>query len=135
MGLGPPVCTKCMVIGKLNESAKKHPWRCPICKDWDMKGSLFTYVQSMQDIICRRTRFLSPKDPKIKKIQHTHTATRPFMKYGDREPNEYYRPWLEENVGKQAVDWDWDLSSAGLDILEIYFVTQEHATLFELTWP
>lgn len=23
------------------------------------------------------------------------------------DPNEIYRPWLEENVGKQGRDWDW----------------------------
>jgi hypothetical protein len=25
------------------------------------------------------------------------------------DPNEHYRPWLEENVGKQGWDWDWGL--------------------------
>jgi hypothetical protein len=23
------------------------------------------------------------------------------------DPNDFYRPWLEENVGKQGWDWDW----------------------------
>jgi hypothetical protein len=23
------------------------------------------------------------------------------------DPNDHYRPWLEENVGKQGRDWDW----------------------------
>ena len=23
------------------------------------------------------------------------------------DPNDHYRPWLEENVGKQGWDWDW----------------------------
>ena len=135
MGLGPPVCTKCMIVAKLDENDITHPWRCPVCKDWDLKGSLWTYVQSMQDIIWRRTRFASEKDPKLKKIKHSHMTKRPFMPTGNPEPNEHYRPWLEINVGKQGIDWDWDISNHDFKVLEIYFVTQEHATLFELTWP
>lgn len=23
------------------------------------------------------------------------------------DPNDWYRPWLEEHVGKQGWDWDW----------------------------
>lgn len=23
------------------------------------------------------------------------------------DPNDHYRPWLEEHVGRQSVDWDW----------------------------
>lgn len=23
------------------------------------------------------------------------------------DPNDHYRPWLEENVGQQGWDWDW----------------------------
>jgi hypothetical protein len=26
------------------------------------------------------------------------------------DPNAAYRPWLERNVGRQFVDWDWDLT-------------------------
>ena len=28
------------------------------------------------------------------------------------DPNDHYRPWLEENVGKQGVDWDWGLRNS-----------------------
>jgi hypothetical protein len=28
------------------------------------------------------------------------------------DPNDHYRPWLEENVGKQHWDWDWRHSVA-----------------------
>lgn len=31
---------------------------------------------------------------------------------GSADPNDHYRPWLEANVGRQFVDWDWHL---GLD--------------------
>ncbi len=70
------------------------------------------------------------------KVKNAHMSKRPFMISGDHtsEPNLYYRPWLEENVGKQSVDWDWDLCKEDIDTLEIYFATKEHATLFELKW-
>lgn len=42
------------------------------------------------------------KWPILSKIQTTHG---PFIFTGD--PNESYRPWLEENVGKQGIDWEW----------------------------
>lgn len=25
------------------------------------------------------------------------------------DPNDHYRPWMEEHVGKQGWDWNWDL--------------------------
>lgn len=25
------------------------------------------------------------------------------------DPNDHYRAWMEENVGRQCWDWDWDL--------------------------
>jgi len=57
------------------------------------------------------------------------------MPPGQEEPNVHYRPWLEENIGRQGVAWDWDLSPQCFELLEIYFVNREHAMLFELTWP
>lgn len=57
------------------------------------------------------------------------------MPPGQEEPNVHYRPWLEENIGRQGVAWDWDLSPQCFELLEIYFVNKEHAMLFELTWP
>ena len=75
--------------------------------------------------------------PAFLRTQNEHVAIRPFMIPGDdtSEPNQYYRPWLEANVGKQGTDWEWDLSKTNLDTLEIYFAKKEQATLFELKWP
>lgn len=64
-----------------------------------------------------------------------HTGIRPFMKAGDEEPNSHYRPWLEENVGEQGIDWDWRIASVSGDSLAIDFVDLEKAVLFELKWP
>lgn len=61
---------------------------------------------------------------------------RPFMmgngaKY---EPNEYYRAWLEENVGEQNKSWSWDLAEDNFELIEFCFADEQHATLFELRW-
>lgn len=63
-----------------------------------------------------------------------HTAIRPFMNY-DSEPNHYYRPWLEQNIGKQGIDWDWRLDSINNEnLLAIDFTNKENALFFELSW-
>ena len=98
------------------------------------EGKLIHLCQLIAGYYLRRTNFVSKKSVATK-IKHTHVALRPFMDVGNPEPNEYYRPWLEGNIGKQGVDWDWDISNKDYLTLEIYFATQEHATLFELTWP
>jgi len=62
-------------------------------------------------------------------------CVRPFMRPGDTEPNHHYRPWLERVVGKQAVAWEWELHPNSVNDLVIWFLFDEHAILFELTWP
>ena len=52
----------------------------------------------------------------------------------DKEPNDYYRPWLEKYIGIQGVDWQWNLCGTDIDMLEIIFVKSEDAILFELKW-
>lgn len=27
------------------------------------------------------------------------------------DPNEHFRPWLEKNVGRQYLDWDWKMGA------------------------
>jgi hypothetical protein len=56
------------------------------------------------------------------------------MRPGEQEPNYHYRPWLEHVVGEQHVDWQWDLHPGIVDNLCIWFVKEEHAVLFELSW-
>lgn len=34
-----------------------------------------------------------------------------FTDYESPDPNDHYRPWLEENVGKQGWDWDWEMTN------------------------
>lgn len=131
MVLGPPVCRKCMVIGSLIDQR----WKCPRCGDFDMKDSLFIYAEPDQRIIRFRTRLVAERTIEI--MRYSYTAIRPFMIPGndESEPNLYYRPWLETNVGRQGRDWEWDICGTDIDYLEIYFAKKESATLFELKWP
>ena len=34
-----------------------------------------------------------------------------WEEYYSTDPNDHYRPWLEENVGRQGWDWNWGLAS------------------------
>jgi hypothetical protein len=56
------------------------------------------------------------------------------MRPGDLEPNYHYRPWLEDYVGEQGIDWQWKIHSAVDNTLEIDFINLEDALLFELSW-
>ena len=71
----------------------------------------------------------------ISNMKIAHISIRPFMRKGDAEPNEHYRPWLEENVGEQGVSWNWQIHSVDGNELSIDFANKEHAILFELKWP
>jgi hypothetical protein len=56
------------------------------------------------------------------------------MRAGDLEPNDVYRPWLEERVGKQGIDWEWYIHSVVENTILIEFLRSDDAILFELTW-
>lgn len=55
MGLGPPVCVDCGVIGRLSEGKG---WRCPNCSDDHLTGSLWLYTKEEQAIIEATTEIL-----------------------------------------------------------------------------
>ena len=55
------------------------------------------------------------------------------------DPNDHYRPWLEENVGKQGWDWDWKVHgdyTAGSSqlLLKIRRSKAQFATMAALKW-
>lgn len=37
MGLGPPVCEKCRVIGRMSQDETDYFWYCPICNSRKLK--------------------------------------------------------------------------------------------------
>jgi hypothetical protein len=56
------------------------------------------------------------------------------------DPNDHYRAWLEDNVGKQGWAWDWRIHNSipyysdSEDLLAIRFRKPEHATMFALRY-
>lgn len=137
MGLGPPVCLECLVVGELTRRLPGHAWSCPICGSVKMKGSLLTFTSSFQHMLKTRSRLFTSEHPRLRTMIVEHTIRRKFMEYPDvmYEPNEYYRPWLEKYIGKQHVDWNWDLCRDNIELIVIEFSKKEYATLFELSWP
>lgn len=57
------------------------------------------------------------------------------MRPGDYEPNEHYRPWLEKNIGRQGIEWQWAIESIADNTLRFEFLKDDDAILFHLTWP
>lgn len=50
------------------------------------------------------------------------------------DPNEWYREWLEANVGRQGWAWDWRIYSNSTDQLCIKFRRAEDATMFVMRY-
>ena len=63
----------------------------------------------------------------------------PEFEYVDSaDPNDHYRPWLEQHVGRQG--WDWNWGQANTDATENRLTIKirqkyaSHATLAALIW-
>lgn len=132
MGLGPTYCDNCLICYEYEPF-----FRCPKCHGKDARTYLWALSFHEETMVNLRTRFYRsiPNHVRLFKIHEEwpYTSIRPFM-IDNREPNEVYRDWLENNIGKQGMQWDWTLTS-DLNILQINFQKAEHAVLFELTWP
>ena len=51
------------------------------------------------------------------------------------DPNEWYRDWLEHQVGRQGWDWEWRVETIeDQDYVKLKFRKEEHAVLFALKW-
>ena len=54
------------------------------------------------------------------------------------DPNDHYRPWLEEHVGKQGWDWNWGVGgtdvSANRLTIKIRRKHEKYATIAALRW-
>lgn len=137
MGLGPSVCTKCMILLKWEKSLHGG-YRCPRCDSGDIRMTGLFEVPN-GDLVVKRTDFYEAIPEHVKRfkidMEYIHRTRRPFMLPDTDEPNVHYRPWLEKNVGKQGIKWDWDFCHNNLDMIEIQFTDEAHAVLFELTWP
>lgn len=52
------------------------------------------------------------------------------------DPNDHYRPYLEENVGRQGWDWDWRLDDGSINGLTIKIRRdkRKYASIIGLMW-
>ena len=61
----------------------------------------------------------------------------PEFEYVDSaDPNDHYRPWLEEHVGKQGWDWNWGGKDVSLNRLTIKIIKSKakYASYFAIKW-
>lgn len=52
---------------------------------------------------------------------HWYDCGATWVEIESSDPNDHYRPFLEEWIGRQGRDWDWYLGFHGVNV-----VTQEH---------
>ena len=62
-----------------------------------------------------------------------------YFEYVDSaDPNDHYRPWMEEHVGKQGWDWNWGMADRdATDNRLTIKIRQKHAkyaTIAALLW-
>ena len=54
------------------------------------------------------------------------------------DPNDHYRPWLEQHVGRQGWDWNWGMGGSDARenrlTIKIRQKYAEHATIAALKW-
>jgi len=54
------------------------------------------------------------------------------------DPNDHYRPWMEQNVGRQGRDWNWGLVAndihADLLTIKIRQSKEKYATIAAMRW-
>jgi len=54
------------------------------------------------------------------------------------DPNDHYRPWMEKHVGRQNIDWQWDLrdNDCADNTLTIKIRTgkKDQASIIALMW-
>ena len=76
---------------------------------------------------------VTDKDPRY---DPTMSAVRYVVESAD--PNDHYRPWIEKHVGKQGIDWQWDILGSDLstNTLSIKFRKgkEKYASLAMIQW-
>ena len=57
------------------------------------------------------------------------------------DPNDHFRPWLEENVGRQGWDWNWRIGQVSTTsdtrdtlVIKIRKAKSEYATIAAMRW-
>ena len=51
------------------------------------------------------------------------------------DPNDHYRPWMEQHIGKQGWDWNWGMADRdATDNRLTIKIRQRHAILAAIKW-
>jgi hypothetical protein len=53
------------------------------------------------------------------------------------DPNDHYRPWMEQNVGRQGWDWNWGKTQSECGnrlTIKIRQAKAQYATMIALRW-
>ena len=64
-----------------------------------------------------------------------------FIQMESADPNDHFRPWLEQNVGRQGWDWDWrlvghanEITETDTLIIKFRWGREKYATMFILRY-
>jgi hypothetical protein len=60
-----------------------------------------------------------------------------YFEYIDSaDPNDHYRPYMEQHIGRQGWDWDWQIDDIANDTLKIKIRRRhaKYATIIGMKW-
>jgi hypothetical protein len=71
--------------------------------------------------------------------RHGWSGCGPEFEYVDSaDPNDHYRPWMEQHVGRQGWDWNWGMANRDASdnrlTIKIRQKHQGHAIIAKLMW-
>ena len=76
-----------------------------------------------------------PKGPIVKEFIDQYKTDEQWL---SADPNDHYRPWLEEHVGKQGWDWNWGMADRDATenrlTIKIRQKYAKYATIAALRW-
>jgi hypothetical protein len=59
-----------------------------------------------------------------------------FIQTNSADPNDHYRPYMEQHIGQQGWDWDWRIDDIANDTLKIKIRRRhaKYATIIAMMW-
>ena len=58
------------------------------------------------------------------------------VQFNSADPNDHYRPYMEQHIGRQGWDWDWRIDNIENDTLKIKIRRRhaKYATIIAMMW-
>ena len=58
------------------------------------------------------------------------------VQFDSADPNDHYRPYMEQHIGRQGWDWDWQIDDIANDTLAIKIRRRhaKYATIIAMMW-